>query len=101
MPTGSKTSLSLFSVLIACAAMGAVATTQAQRRPTSPQMRGDGPPPAAKPFSITKADPSLDDVISSDARLIELAHGFGLTEAGLWVPEGGDGYWVFAGMLDN
>ena len=24
----------------------------------------------------------------------------GLTEGGLWVPEGNGGYWIFAGLLD-
>src|SRR5215475_9251554 len=82
----------------------AAAYPRAQRGAAGPQMRGDGPPPEAKPFSITKNDPALDAVISPDARLVELARGFGLTEGGLWVPEGGSadrGYWIFAGLLDN
>src|SRR5215471_17279525 len=74
---------------------------QAQRGPVGPQMRGDGPPPAARPFSITKNDSALDAVISPDAKLVELARGFGLTEGGLWIPEGNSGYWIFAGLLDN
>src|SRR5215813_1004622 len=78
-----------------------VAVAQAQRGPVVPQMRGDGPPPEAKPFSITKNDPALDDIIASDAQLTELARGFGLTEGGLWVAEGNSGYWIFAGLLDN
>ena len=41
----------------------AAAYPQAQRGPAGPQMRGDGPPPEAKPFSITKNDPALDAVI--------------------------------------
>ena len=74
---------------------------QAQRGPASPQMRGDGPPPAAAPFSITRADPALDDIISPDAKLVELARGFGLTEGGLWIADGKTGYWIFTGLLDN
>src|SRR5215471_7331476 len=73
----------------------------AQRGPAVPQMRGDGPPPEAKPFSITKTDPALDAIISPDAKLVELARGFGLTEGGLWIPEGSSGNWIFAGLLDN
>src|SRR5438477_6137833 len=79
----------------------AVANAQAQRGPAVPQMRGDGPPPEAKPFSITRTDPALDDIVSPGAKLVELGRGFGLTEGGLWVAEGANGYWIFAGLLDN
>jgi gluconolactonase len=94
---------SLFwSCAIAIAAIGvAAANAQAQRGPATPQMRGDGPPPEARSFSITRADPALDQIISPDAKLVELAHGFGLTEAGLWIADGQSGYWIFAGLLDN
>jgi gluconolactonase len=74
---------------------------QAQRGEAVPQMRGDGPAPEAKPFSITKADPALDQIISPDAKLVELARGFGLTEGGLWIADGNSGYWIFTGLLDN
>ena len=73
----------------------------AQRGPATPQMRGDGPAPEAKPFSITRNDPALDAIIAPNAKLVELASGFGLTEGGLWVAEGNSGYWIFAGLLDN
>src|ERR1700751_5129139 len=79
----------------------AVAPLQAQRGPATPQMRGDGPAPEAKPFSITRTDPALDQIIAPDAKLVELARGFGLTEGGLWIPEGRSGYWIFTGLLDN
>ena len=79
----------------------AAANARAQRGPAGPQMRGDGPSPEAKPFSITRADPALDQIISPDAKLVELAHGFGLTEGGLWIAEGNSGYWIFTGLLDN
>ncbi len=75
-------------------------TARAQRGPARPQMRGDGPAPASKPFSITRLDPALDQIISPDAKLVELARGFGLTEGGLWIKDGG-GYWIFGGLLDN
>ena len=86
----------LLAVIIA-----AVAHVQAQRGPAVPQMRGDGPPPEAKPFSITRTDPALDNIIPPGAKLVELGRGFGLTEAGLWIAEGNSGYWIFAGLLDN
>ena len=64
-------------------------------------MRGDGPPPEAKPFSITRADPALDSIVSRDAKLEELADGFGLNESPLWVREGNSGYLIVTGLLDN
>ena len=90
-----------FSVLAVAIVGALVATIEAQRGPVVPQMRGDGPPPEAKPFSITKSDPALDDLIAPNAQLVELARGFGLTEGGLWISEGNSGYWIFAGLLDN
>jgi gluconolactonase len=86
----------LFAIIIV-----AVAPAQAQRGPAVPQMRGDGPPPVAKPFSITRTDPAIDDIVSPGAKLVELGRGFGLTEGGLWIAEGASGYWIFAGLLDN
>ena len=74
---------------------------QAPRPAAPPQMRGDGPSPEPRPFSITRADPALDEIIAPDATLVELARGFGLTEGGLWIAEGNSGYWIFAGLLDN
>ena len=79
----------------------AAVTLQAQRGPAGPQMRGDGPAPESRPFSISRADPALDQIISPDAKLVELASGFGLTEGGLWIAEGNSGYWIFTGLLDN
>ena len=90
-----------FSALTIAIVSALVSTLAAQRGPVVPQMRGDGPPPEAKPFSITKNDPALDDIIAPDAQLVELARGFGLTEGGLWIAEGNGGYWIFAGLLDN
>jgi len=64
-------------------------------------MRGDGPPPASTLFSITKADPALDGLIDPNAKAEILASGFGLTEGPLWVPDGGPGYLLVTGLLDN
>jgi gluconolactonase len=96
-----KTSLFWSKAIAIAAISGVAASAQAQRGPAGPQMRGDGPPPEAKPFSITKADPALDQIISPDAKLVELARGFGLTEGGLWIADGRSGYWIFAGLLGN
>ena len=59
------------------------------RAPPAPNMRGDGPAPAAKPFSITRADPALDAVVAPNAKAELIASGFGLNEGPVWVPEGG------------
>lgn len=69
--------------------------------PGVPQMRGDGPPPAAAPFRIEKLDPALDDLIAPDARPVELARGFGINEGVTWVPDGGDGFVLVSGLVDN
>lgn len=66
-----------------------------------PQMRGDGPPPPAEPFRIEKVDPSLDALIARDAKLTEVAHGFGLNEGVTWVPEANGGYALVSGLIDN
>src|SRR5262252_2440860 len=87
----------LFAIIISFV----VAPAQAQRGPAVPRMRGDGPPPEAKPFSITRTDPTLDNIVSPGAKLVELGRGFGLTEGGLWIEEGTSGYWIFGGLLDN
>jgi gluconolactonase len=64
-------------------------------------MRGDGPAPAAQPFSITRADPALDAIVASNAKAELLASGFGLNEGPVWVPEGRSGYLLVGGLLDN
>lgn len=64
-------------------------------------MRGDGPAPEPKPFSITREDPALDALIARNARLELLASGFGLNEGPVWVPEGRSGYLIIGGLLDN
>jgi gluconolactonase len=95
-----KKSVFWFAAIVIAAAV-ATANAQMPGIPSGPQMRGDGPPPEARPFSITRNDPALDQIIAPDAQLVELANGFGLTEGGLWMPEGNSGFWIFAGLLDN
>jgi gluconolactonase len=87
--------------ILAIAATIATADAQVPGIPSGPQMRGDGPPPESRLFSITRNDPALDQIISPDAQLVELANGFGLTEGGLWMSEGNSGFWIVAGLLDN
>ncbi len=65
-------------------------------------MRGDGPAPAAKPFSITRVDPGLDVLIAPDAKVELVASGFGLDEGTTWVRDGhGSGFLLLGGLLDN
>src|SRR5689334_20412289 len=73
----------------------------AQTAPPAPQMRGDGPAPAPKPFSITRSDPGLDAVVDSNAKAELIARGFGLNEGPVWVREGNSGYLIVSGLLDN
>ena len=69
--------------------------------PPAPNMRGDGPAPAAKPFSMTRSDPALDAIVARNAEAELLASGFGLNEGPVWVPEGNSGYLLVGGLLDN
>ncbi len=64
-------------------------------------MRGDGPPPAPQPFSITRADPALDAIVARNAKLEPLARGFGLSEGPVWVRQGRSGYLLVGGLIDN
>jgi len=90
-PIHSRTALAGAAWLLA-------ATVSAQ---PGPSMRGDGPPPEARPFGITRSHPDLDAVLDSDARLELLASGFGLNEGPVWVPQGDSGYLLVSGLLDN
>jgi gluconolactonase len=67
----------------------------------APSMRGDGPAPAAKPFSITRSDPALDAIVAPSAQAELIATGFGLNEGPVWVRDGDSGYLLVGGLLDN
>jgi gluconolactonase len=69
--------------------------------PAGPTMRGDGPAPTPKPFNVGRADPALDTLIARDAKLEELARGFGLNEGPVWVRDRTSGYLLVGGLLDN
>jgi gluconolactonase len=85
--------------LAALAVMGGVSA--AQPAPPQPAMRGDGPPPPARPFSVTRSDPALDAIVPPGAKLEELASGFGLNEGPVWVADPKGGYLLVSGLLDN
>ncbi|HXS80731.1 MAG TPA: SMP-30/gluconolactonase/LRE family protein [Gammaproteobacteria bacterium] len=57
--------------------------------------------PATRPFRVVRADPELDAVVSSDARLELLGDRFGLTEGPVWVPDGDAGYLLFSDLISN
>jgi gluconolactonase len=62
---------------------------------------GDGPPLPERPFSITRSDPALDAIIAPNAKLELVSDEFGLTEGGVWIPEGKSGYLLVVDMLAN
>lgn len=78
------------------------APRQLSSTPTQPSMRGDGPAPSPRPFSITRAHPDIDALIAADATVELVASGFGLNEGTTWVRDGkGSGFLLVAGLLDN
>jgi gluconolactonase len=64
-------------------------------------MRGDGPAPDPKPFSITRSDPALDQIIAPDAKIEVMASGFGINEGVIWIPDGKSGYLLVCSLIDN
>jgi gluconolactonase len=83
---------------IALAWMVYAATGTAQ----TPSMRGDGPAPAPKPWSISRLDPGLDALIAPDAKVELVASGFGINEGTTWVRDGhGSGFLLLGGLIDN
>lgn len=90
------------TVLAASVALGLPIHSSAQLGPqTMPTMRGDGPPPKAAPFRIEKLDARLDALVAPNARLVEMARGFRLSEGVTWVPQGASGFVLISGLLDN
>jgi gluconolactonase len=84
------------------AAWGASAFAQQASGPPQASMRGDGPAPAPRPFSITRADPGIDALIATDAKVEFVANGFGLNEGTTWVRDAkGSGFLLVGGLLDN
>jgi len=57
----------------------------------------------AQPFSITRADPALDALISPGARLRTVASGFGFIDGPVWVRGGHDrpGFLLASSIIDN
>jgi gluconolactonase len=92
--------LLVFGALLA-ALTGAFAAAAQPFGPPGPSMRGDGPPPAARPFSVTRSDPALDAIVPKDAKAELIASGFGLNEGPVWVPDPHGGYLLVSGLLDN
>ena len=79
----------------------AMTTTAVLAAAPPPAMRGDGPPPEARALRLERVDPAFDAVVAPNAKLEELARGFGLSEGPVWMPEGNDGYLLVSGLLDN
>lgn len=58
---------------------------------------------SARPFSITRLDPSLDALISPDAKLRTVASGFGFSDGPVWVRgrNGAPGYLLVSSIVGN
>jgi gluconolactonase len=58
---------------------------------------------SAHPFSITRADPSLDALIAPDAKLTTVAAGFGFIDGPVWMAgrDGAEGYLLASSIIDN
>jgi len=56
-----------------------------------------------QPFRITRADPALDALIASDARLMTVASGFGFSDGPVWVrgKDGAPGYLLVSSIIGN
>lgn len=85
--------------IVMAALAGVCAARPAPAAP--PSMRGDGPPPQARPFSVTRSDPGLDAIVPRGAKLDLMAEGFGLNEGPVWVNDGHGGYLLVSGLIDN
>jgi gluconolactonase len=57
----------------------------------------------ARPFSITRSDPSLDALIAPDAKLKTVAGGFGFIDGPVWIAgrDGNEGYLLASSIIDN
>jgi gluconolactonase len=86
-----KRSLLVGTLLIAASSLGA-----AHAQPAPPN-------PAPQPFSITRADPALDALISPGARLKTVATGFGFSDGPVWVRgrNGAPGYLLVSSIIAN
>ena len=87
--------------MLIAAALGGASLCAGAAAGAAPAMRGDGPPPLAQPFTVTRSDPGLDAIVQRGAKLELMAQGFGLNEGPVWVREGRSGYLLVSGLLDN
>lgn len=62
---------------------------------------GQAQAPAARDFRIIRLDPSLDAIVSQDAKLETLGEHFGLTEGPVWTQDPGGGYLLFSDLTAN
>lgn len=60
-------------------------------------------PDAARPFSITRADPALDALVAPDAKPRIVATGFGFIDGPVWVRgrDGAPGFLLASSIVDN
>jgi gluconolactonase len=60
-------------------------------------------PAGAQAFSITRSDPSLDELIAPDAQVRTVAAGFGFIDGPVWMAgrDGSEGYLLASSIIDN
>ena len=58
---------------------------------------------SARPFSITRSDPALDELIAPDASLGLVAAGFGFIDGPVWIAgrNGAEGFLLASSIIDN
>jgi gluconolactonase len=61
------------------------------------------PDPTPHPFSITRSDPALDELIAPDAKIKTIAGGFGFIDGPVWIRghDGAPGYLLASSIIDN
>lgn len=64
-------------------------------------VEAQNPPPAARPFSVERFGPAIDDIVAPDAELQLLGDRYGLTEGPVWVDDADGGYLLFSDLISN
>jgi gluconolactonase len=83
--------------LVAVASLAVFSGCSSQNAPAPAR----GGAASASGFGIVTLDPSLDDIVSSNATLETIGDRFGLTEGPVWVQDHASGYLLFSDLIAN